>query len=287
DHEKYPNRVIYGSENVHDIEPWLAVVNNDHIFGQFLWTGIDYLGESGRWPSRGFYSGLVDFAGRIKPRGYFRQSLWSDKPMAFIGTYLPRQKEKSPSKDAWPIWNYEAGQTVRVVAYTNAAKARLELNGKVVGEVKNYDKNVGIISWDVPYAAGKLEVIGLSADNKEVSRYAITSSSQPYALVVKNKSVTIDKQKGVAQIMVDIVDKDGLPVILSDNDITCMINGSAKLLGLEAGNNSDMTDYTDNIQRAFNGHLLAYIQSAGEGGKVTVTFTSPWLQPVTVTVDVK
>ena len=87
--------------------------------------------------------------------------------------------------------------------------------------------------------------------------------------------------------MVDIVDKDGLPVILSDNDITCTIKGSAKLLGLEGGNNSDMTDYTDNVQRAFNGHLLAYIQSAGEGGKVTVTFTSPWLQPVTVTVDVK
>ncbi|KGO93614.1 sugar-binding domain-containing protein [Flavobacterium subsaxonicum] len=287
DHEKYPNRVIYGSENVHDIEPWLAVVNNDHIFGQFLWTGIDYLGESGRWPSRGFYSGLVDFAGRIKPRGYFRQSLWSDTPMAFIGTYIPRQKEKSPSKDAWPLWNYEAGQTVRVVAYTNAAKARLELNGKIVGEVKNYDKNVGIISWDVPYAAGKLEVIGLSTDNKEVSRYAIASSAQPYALVVKNKSVTIDKQKGVAQIMVDVVDKDGLPVMLSDNDITCTINGPARLLGLEAGNNSDMTDYTDNVQRAFNGHLLAYLQSTGQGNKVTVTFTSPWLQPVTVTVDVK
>ncbi|WNH10609.1 sugar-binding domain-containing protein [Thalassobellus suaedae] len=49
DHKKYPNRVIYGSENRHDMEAWLAVKDNNHIFGQFLWTGIDYLGESGRW----------------------------------------------------------------------------------------------------------------------------------------------------------------------------------------------------------------------------------------------
>jgi beta-galactosidase len=287
DHKKYPNRVIYGSENVHDIEPWLAVVNNDHIFGQFLWTGIDYLGESGRWPSRGFYSGLVDFAGRIKPRGYFRQSLWSDKPMVYIGTYIAPAKEKSPSKDAWPVWNYDNGQKIRVVSYTNAAKVRLELNGKTVGDVKNYDKNVGIISWDVPFAAGKLEAVALDANNKEVSRYVITSSTQPAALVVKEKSVTIDKQKGIAQIMVEILDKDGLPVILSDNEVTCTLTGPATLLGLEAGNNSDMTDYTDNVQRAFNGHILAYIQSTGQGGTVTATFTSPWLKPVSVTITIK
>ncbi|WP_202390825.1 sugar-binding domain-containing protein [Flavobacterium sp. Sd200] len=287
DHKKYPNRVIYGSENVHDIEPWLAVTNNEHIFGQFLWTGIDYLGESGRWPSRGFYSGLVDFAGRIKPRGYFRQSLWSDKPMVYIGTYIAPADEKKPSKDAWPIWNYDNGKTVRVVAYTNGAKVRLDLNGKTVDEVKNYDKNVGIITWDIPYTAGKLEAVALDANNKEVARYAITSSTQPVSLSVKEKSVTIDKQKGIAQIMVDVLDKDGLPVILSDNEITCTISGPAKLLGLEAGNNSDMTDYTDNVQRAFNGHLLAYLQSTGQGGTVTVTFSSQWLKPVTVTVNIK
>ncbi|ULT25139.1 hypothetical protein KUH03_40920 [Sphingobacterium sp. E70] len=87
DHQRYPTRVIYGSENRHDLPAWLAVRDNAHIFGQFLWTGIDYLGESGRWPSRGFYSGLLDFAGFIKPRGYFRQSLWAEKPMAYLGTY--------------------------------------------------------------------------------------------------------------------------------------------------------------------------------------------------------
>jgi beta-galactosidase len=287
DHKKFPKRVIYGSETVHDLDPWLAVKNNEHIFGQFIWTGIDYLGESGAWPSRGFYSGLVDFAGQIKPRGYFRQSLWSDKPMAFIGTYPTPDKERQPSKDAWDVWNYEDGQSIRVVAYTNAAKARLELNGKQVGEVKPYDEKTGIIVWDTPYKAGKLEVIGLDKNGKEVSRYAINSSKQPAALVVKQKGITINKDKGVAQVLLQVVDENGVPVMLSDNEVTCTVSGPGKLLGLEAGNNSDMTDYTDNVQRVLHGHILAYIESTGTAGTVTVKFTSPWLKPVETTITVK
>ena len=286
DHEKYPNRVIFGSENVHDMEPWLAVKNNKHIFGQFLWTGIDYLGESGRWPSRGFYSGLVDFAGVIKPRGYFRQSLWSDKPMTYIGTY-PLKDVKDISKDAWAIWNYTQGEKIRVVVYTNAAKARLELNGKVVGETKAYDEKTGIIYWDIPFASGKLEAVGLSKDDKEVSRYAISTTQQPVELTIADKNITITKDKGVAKIMVQVKDQNGLPVMLSDNEVTCTISGPGVLLGLEAGNNSDMTDYTDNVQRVFHGHIAAYIQATGEAQPIKVTFTSQWLKPVEVTINVK
>jgi beta-galactosidase len=286
DHEKYPNRVIFGSENVHDMEPWLAVKNNKHIFGQFLWTGIDYLGESGRWPSRGFYSGLVDFAGVIKPRGYFRQSLWSDKPMTYIGTY-PLKDVKDVSKDAWAIWNYTQGEKIRVVVYTNASKARLELNGKVVGEAKAYDEKTGIIYWDIPFASGKLEAVGLSKDDKEVSRYAISTTQQPVELTIADKNITITKDKGVAKIMVQVKDQNGLPVMLSDNEVTCTISGPGVLLGLEAGNNSDMTDYTDNVQRVFHGHIAAYIQATGEAQPIKVTFTSQWLKPVEVTINVK
>ncbi len=287
DHEKYPNRVIYGSENVHDMEPWLAVKNNKYIFGQFLWTGIDYLGESGRWPSRGFYSGLVDFAGVIKPRGYFRESLWSDKPMAYIGTYRLKN-EKDVSKDAWAIWNYKEGEKIRVVCYTNAAKARLELNGKVVGETKLYDEKTGIMYWDIPFASGKLEVIGLNKEDVAVSSYVITTTQQPVELTIADKNITIAKDKGVAKIMVQIKDQNGLPVMLSDNEVTCTISGPGTLLGLEAGNNSDMTDYTDNVQRVFHGHIAAYIQSAGISSEpIKVTFTSQWLKPVEVTVNVK
>ncbi len=288
DHKKYPNRVIYGSENRHDIEAWLAVKNNAHIFGQFLWTGIDYLGESGRWPSRGFYSGLVDFSGNIKPRGYFRQSLWSNKPMVYLGTYISNKKDDEElSKDAWPIWNYKEGQTIRVVSYTNTDKVRLELNGMLVGEEKNYNEKTGIVYWDIPFKPGKLEAVGLSDDGKELSRYAIVSSKQPYALTVKVENNILNKDKGVAQLRVQVIDENGVPVMLSDNDVTCSITGPAILLGLEAGNNEDMTDYTNNKQRVFHGKISAYIQAIGKTGIVKVKFTSPWLKPIEAVLELK
>lgn len=310
DHKTYPNRVIYGSENRHDLDAWKAVRDKEFVFGQFLWTGIDYLGESGRWPSRGFYSGLLDFGGFIKPRGYYRQSLWSDKPMAYLGTYPTPGKnsrsqmkdvfsqleaeneghnyvERIPSMDAWPIWNYQEGQSIRVVCYTNAAKAKLLLNNNEVGETKNYDDNTGIIYWDIPYSAGKLEVIGMDKNNNETSRYTIQSSKQPYAIKVIQAEKEIDKNRGLAQVVLQIVDEDGIPVMISDNEVTCQVYGPAKLLGLEASDNQDIGDYTDNKQRVFHGKILAYIQSTGEDGDIKIRFSSPWLKPVELDIKTK
>ena len=284
DHAKYPNRVIYGSENRHDMDAWKAVRDNEHIFGQFLWTGIDYLGESGRWPSRGFYSGLLDFGGFIKPRGYFRQALWSDTPMIYIGTYPVREGRGWLSQDAWPIWNYEAGQTIRVVAYTNAAQARLELNGKTVGQVKQYDDATGIIHWDIPYAAGKLEAVGLDATGQEVSRHAIQTSGRPAAITVVEKPEQLDAD-GFGRIILQVVDEKGIPVMLADDEITCRITGPLRLLGMEASNNQDMTDYTDARHRVFHGRIVVYVQATEEKtGSIEVNFTAPWLKGVKVSL---
>ncbi|WP_421941487.1 sugar-binding domain-containing protein [Pedobacter sp.] len=299
DHKRYPKRIIFGSENRHDFNAWKAVKDNEHIFGQFLWTGIDYLGESGRWPSRGFYSGLLDFAGFIKPRGYFRQSLWSDQPMAYLGTYSLReggaatdvwsvleseqgqQQNQAPSMDAWPIWNYQNGQLIRVVCYTNAAKARLELNGEIVGQTKAYDQQQGIIYWDIPFAPGKLEVVGMDENGKESARYQINSSKRQQAIkIVQGNQLQAEAKNGISQIELQLVDEDGIPVMLADDEITCNIIGNARLLGMEAGNNSDMSDYTDNKQRVFKGKMLVYIQTNGKPAEeVTVRFTAPWLKP--------
>ena len=289
DHAKYPERVIYGSENRHDLNAWKAVTDNEFIFGQFLWTGIDYLGESGRWPSRGFYSGLLDFGGFIKPRGYFRQSLWSDKAMAYLGTYpLPERggRNRGLSMDAWPVWNYEKGQMIQVVCYTNAAQAKLLLNGKVAGETKPYDNSSGIISWDIPFEEGKLEIIGMDADGKQVSQYAVQTSGRPHALKILSVENTIQK-RGVAQVVVQVVDENDIPVMLSDDEINCQIHGDARLLGLEASNNTDMSDYTDNRQRAYHGRMIAYIKAGDSAGELIVKFSSNWLRPVEAKISIQ
>jgi len=82
----------------------------------------------------------------------------------------------------------------------------------------------------------------------------------------------------LAHVVVQVVDENGLPVMISEDEITCEIQGPIRLLGLEASNNSDMGNYRDNKQRAFHGRLLAYVQTTGTSGEATLKFTAPWLK---------
>lgn len=284
DHATYPNRIIYGSETRSDIDAWYAAKNKEFIFGQFIWTGTDYMGESGRWPSRGLYTGLLDFGSFPKPRGYFRASLWSEKPTTYIGTY---PKHSYLSVDAWDIWNYEPEQEIRVVCYTNAPQARLLLDGKVIGDLKPYDEKTGIIHWDVPYQKGELRAEGCDKAGNVLSSYSIKTSGRPYALRVTADRTTLSKDRNTAHLTVEVVDENGTIVKLGDNDITCTIEGPAHLLGLEGSNNSDMSDYTDNHHRAYHGRLLSYIQTVGTAGTVRVKFTSPLLKGAEVALVVE
>lgn len=278
DHERYPNRIIYGSENRHDLPAWKAVRDNDFIFGQFLWTGIDYLGESGRWPSRGSQPGLLDFGGFRKPLGWWRASLWSDKPMAYLGSYPissrnhngtnRRDDNGAPSIYAEDSWNYDAGQTVRVVCYTNQPQARLLLNGKIVGETKQKDDETGIIYWDIPYGSGTLLGEALDKNGKVASTYQLQTSGRPYAL----KARLLNADNDFYQLEVTVVDEQGITVKLADNEIGCGVMGNGRLMGMENSDSRDTSDKSDIRERAHNGRLIVYVKG-GSG----VRFISPLL----------
>lgn len=279
DHQKYPRRVIYGSENRHDLAAWKAVRDNDHIFGQFLWTGIDHLGESGVWPARGSSAGLLDLAGQCKPNGWYRASLWLDRPICYIGTYpVGPQREGSRQNNrrsywvspyADDVWNYREGQTVRVVCYTNGTDARLLLNGQPVAQTAQYDEATGIRYWDVEYAAGTLRC---EADNG--ASYEITTTKAPVALRVTTDSV--------AHVFIEVVDEDGRLVKGADNEVTLMVRG-ARLLGMENGNIMDTSvagrqQRSANRLRVHNGRLVAYIELLAKTSEITIHAHSPFLK---------
>jgi len=86
DHEKYPKRCILGSEtfSLYAFRTWSRAVANRHIIGEFIWTGMDYLGESGigwardahtRYPVNTACCGEVDVCGFKKTRSYYRDIL--------------------------------------------------------------------------------------------------------------------------------------------------------------------------------------------------------------------
>lgn len=285
DHEKYPNRVLYGSETRHDLDAWKAVRDNEFIFGQFIWTGFDYLGEAGPWPSRGFTTGMIDLAGNIKPNGYFRRALWLESPTIYLGTYKAGNSKKNKlSTNASAVWNYEEGDQVRVVAYTNCEEAELFLNGNKIGERKPYDDQTAVIYWDVPYTNGALEVVGYK-DGKPVTKDLIRTSGLPFAIKATLDKTKQIKEKECLHLMIQIEDENAIPVVLADNQITCELQGPATLLGFESGDNNAADDYRDNKQRCKNGKLLGYIQGTGKG-KVTLKLTSPLLKSSLIEFEV-
>jgi len=277
DHQKYPNRVLYGSENRHDMEAWKAVRDNDYIFGQFLWTGADYLGEAGKWPSRGFTSGLIDLALNIKPQGYFRQSLWSDKPMVYAGTYPKPQNSSFRQIYAGKLWNYKDGQTIRVVCFTNGDEIELLVNDKVKGERQKYNRETGFNYWDIPFEPGALKVVSYK-NNVKVTEDEIVTSGSPAVIKCNTKNDILKGKNNVALIELKITDKEGNHSWLADNEIKCRISGPGKLLGLENASSNAAENFNDNVHRCINGTLLAYIQATEDTGEIIVEFESAYLE---------
>lgn len=246
DHAAYPNRIIYGSETHGDLKAWKAVRDNDHIFGQFVWTGMDYLGESGAWPSRGLGTGLLDFAAFPKQQGYFIQSLWSEKPMIHIAVQRPRR------------WQREQSKGVTVVCFTNAHHAQLLMNGNVVGEMMQRNDTTGMILWNIPQVEGTLMAQAYDADGHIVATHTIAPTGDVSQLRVTD--VTVDKSSEVKQLLVEAVDADGNLVRTARNNVTCSVNGTTILLGLENANNVDMSAPKSTTRSLHNGRLIAYVK---------------------------
>ena len=292
DHKKYPKRVLYGSENRHDLDAWKAVRNNQHIFGQFLWTSIDYLGESGTWPARGSSAGLLDLAGQRKPQGWYRAALWSEQPVCYIGTAAQwgggngrngRNRNGGPqvSPYAPDTWNYQAGQRVRVMCYTNAPSARLLLNGQPLEAEFERDPRTDILYCDVDYQPGTLR-----CEASNGAAYELKTSGEPYALRLTTDSA--------AHVFVEVVDEQGIPVRGADHEVSVSVRG-ARLLGLENGNIQNnhsprrSPDYRPQSRlRLYGGRLVAYVEGAAGGGQtVSVRASAPYLQPAELTFPLK
>ena len=119
-----------------------------------------------------------------------------------------------------------------------------------------------------------------------MAKAILRSSGLPCAIKASLDKKEDIKVKDCLHLQIQIEDENGIPVVLADNQVTCKIEGPAKLLGLESGDNNVADNYRDNKQRFKNGKLLGYIQVTGKG-KVTVKLTSPLLRSSIVEFNVE
>ncbi|MGN7939019.1 glycoside hydrolase family 2 TIM barrel-domain containing protein [Virgibacillus sp. 6R] len=289
DHKKYPNRVIYGSENGRNHDVWMAVKQNDFISGQFIWTGIDYLGEARGWPVRHATPGMLDLAGFKKPLYYFKQSEWSDHDMVYIG--LTPIKEENPGQIYWDhevicAWKGNEGEIVRVACCTNCPEVELLLNGESLGVKKRKDFPYGTIYWDVPYAKGTIKAIG-KRNGSICCSFELKTADDPFKLELLSDTNTLKANKqDVAHVEVQILDKNNTLVYDADNLIDCEIEGPGEIIGIECSNPISHQNYKETNRKAYNGKLLIYVKSTNKSGTITLKTSSVGLESSSVEINV-
>jgi beta-galactosidase len=278
DHQKYPKRVMYGSENLHTYDAWESVKSTPYISGQFLWTGIDYLGEARVWPNRANGAGLLDMCGFKKPLGWFRQSLWSEKPMVYICA------SSSAGSKVEENWNWPPKSTVSVSSYTNCSQVRLSLNGTDLGTKSLSDAIDGVLTWAVPFQPGALKAEGLS-DGKVVATYTMqTNGPADHIELIPDKTSMSSDGNEICHVEFRIEDANGNRIPSAGNAVTFAVSGPATVLGIGNGDLNDSQPGTGLTHRAYEGRGLAILQSTTDAGTITVTATADGLSPATITI---
>src|SRR6185312_1960783 len=209
-HADKPTRKIIGTENTHDRNQWVAMRDHPEYSGQFLWSGIDYLGEAHRWPSIGAGSGLLLTTALPRPRAFERQSWWSAVPMVRIARRVEAARRAptdpgyaSPTSNNQQVtaktpldpttrfghpllldWTPkdQSPHTEHVEVYTNADEVELFLNGRSLG-TQRLHADASPIAYDVPYAPGSLKAIART-NGKIVAEDELRTAGAPAHLVL-------------------------------------------------------------------------------------------------------
>jgi len=283
DHEKFPKRIIYGSENNHQYAAWRAVQTNNYISGQFLWTGIDYLGEAGKWPNRVSDWGLLDLCGFKKPAGWFRQSLWSDKPMVYL--CVASGNGGQPRIAGVESWNWPSNSMQTVRCFANCPEVTLALNDKVIGTKRLSEAVNGVLSWQVPFEPGTLKAIG-HANGQDVCNYALKTAGPPSRIELLPDVTELRADgKDVCHVEFRIVDENGVRIPDAEPEVSFEMTGPASLLGIGNGDLNNIEDCKANTHRAFQGRGLAILQTTTTPGGITLEATASGLESASVTLQ--
>ncbi len=280
DHGRYPSRAILGSENNSGYPNWTVVRDRPYVAGQFLWTGIDYLGEAGAFPNRANGAGLLDLCGFRKPGAWLRNSLWSDVPMV----YLAASRAVLDPERAGRLeehWNWPSGSKLVVVCYTNCQEVALTRNGTPIGERRAADAVNGALTWEVPYAEGVLEAVG-RMNGQQAAVFALKTAGPPARLeLVPDVAKPPSARETLWQIEFRIVDARGVRVPTADSLVTFRLDGPVRVLGIGNADLNSTEDCKDLAHHAYQGRGLAILQATGPGS-FTLSASSPGLQPAAI-----
>lgn len=301
DFEEHPNRIMYASESVvaETFQNWQKVKEFPYVIGDFVWTGMDYFGESGlgrsvydekdslgwmgtgEWPWYNAYCGDIDVLGNKKPQKVYKDVVWNNSNLEMVvHEPIPEGMNEHTSYWGWPnyvqswSWDGHEGETLDVLVYSNYDEVRLELNGKEIGTQKVSDSTMLIAKFEVPYASGEVVTIGLK-DGVEQERKSLKTVGAPYQLRVTPERSTVAADIGeLAYFNVEVLDESGLLIPHAEVPVEFSIQGKCKLQAVGNGNPTDMYSFQQPKITSFKGRCQLIVRACEDGKEIVVTARS-------------
>jgi beta-galactosidase len=275
--------------------------------GQFVWAGVDYLGEARAWPNYAFSYGMLDRTAHTRPLGWQRQSWWADEPVVYLArrtaptTAAPTDPGYDPNEQVrtqvvFGDWTPKtlAPHPENVEVYSNCQEVELFLNGKSLGS-KPKDPNDRPRNWMVTFEPGTVKAVCRTAGaisrnttgNSILPTFELRTAGEPARILLTvDKTTLTNDWNDVAFVTATVVDANGVPVPDAGQLISFNATGSGSIVAVDSADNTDHDPFQTTKRKAFKGRCLAYIKTDKASGALTVTATAGDMKSNEITITV-
>ena len=295
-HAQKRTRKIIGTENTHGIDQWLPVRDHPEYSGMFIWAGVDYLGESRRWPVIGSSSGLLNRLDVPVPDGLEHESWWSTSPvMHIVRRVAPtplaptdpgyEAEQFRPRQTVYADWSPKiaAAHPETVEVYSNCASVELTLNGRSMGaKARNADDRAR--SWTVGFEAGTLTAVGKNGSAACAEETLRTAGKPAKIKLVVERARLSPSFDDVGYVRATVTDEQGTAVPDDSSPLTFSVSGPGTIVATDNGDNADHSGFQRLDRAAYHGSAIAIVRGKPGPGVVTVAVSAQGLSGSSVTL---
>jgi beta-galactosidase len=310
DHKRFPRRIIASTESFPPEADlyWMGVLDNAYVIGDFVWTGFDYLGESGigqatldgetedyGFPWHVAYCGDIDICGVKRQQSYYRDILWNRGRKVHIAVHapLPAGRKGRVSLWGWPdvhsswTWPGCEGRTMDVTVYSACETVTLVLNGREIAAQATSRATRFQATFAVPYEPGKLVAVG-RIGGEVAERHVLRTAGAPRGLrLTCDRRAVFADRNDLCYVTCEVLDDSGQVVPNATDLLKFTVTGPAELAAQANGNPRDAVSYRLPQRKAHEGRCLLVIRPTDQPGEAQVRAEAEGLQAATATIQVK
>ena len=305
----HPNKPVLGTETypADIVRLWRIVEENDHVLGDYTWTGYDYLGEAGcgifyydgtvnfssHFPDRIAYCGDINILGYRRPISYLREIVFGERRDPYIGVIRVNRYGLEHSQTAWMFkdnvsswtWPGYEGRKTEVDIYSPDEEVELFLNGKSLGRRPCGRDNGFTATYEVTYEPGELTAVGYQ-DGKETGKYTLkTAGSEVILNAAADRNVIGAGCGDLAFVTLRLTDAAGIENLFAEKTVTVTIDGPGVLQGFGSAQPQPVRSYDDPTWETYDGEVMAAVRSADEAGTITVRFHAEGCEDAVVVIE--